>query len=78
LDGGQVCAGGRFPCNINVPYPVSSDSQIVKVTGYRLVSTVLTLGLAIAKFVLSAVNKSAASNDLDFAGFLVGGVLFVS
>jgi len=36
------------------------------------VSPALTLFLAIAKFSLSAENKSAPSNYLDLAGFLVG------
>jgi hypothetical protein len=48
-----------------------SNSRIIKVTGYRLASTALTLCLAISKFSMSAENKSAPSNYLDLAGFLV-------
>jgi hypothetical protein len=64
----------RFPVTfrmVNVPFFMPSNSRTVKVTGYRLASTVLTLCLAIAKFSLSADNKSAPSNYLDLTGFLV-------
>jgi hypothetical protein len=70
-----VCAGTPFDYNIpavNVLRFMPSNSRTVKVTGYRLASTALTLFLAIAKFSLSADNKSAPSNYLDLAGFLVG------
>jgi hypothetical protein len=47
------------------------NTWTVKVTGYRLASTALTLFLAKTKFSLSADNKAAPSNYLDLAGFLV-------
>ena len=65
----------RFPVTfrvVNDCFFMPSNSQTVKVTGYRLACTALTLFLAIAKSSLSADNKPAPSNYLDLAGFLVG------
>jgi hypothetical protein len=57
---------------VNVLSFMPINSPTVKLTGYRLACTALTLFLAIAKFSLSADNKSAPSNYLDLASFLVG------
>jgi hypothetical protein len=70
-----VCWGSVLPVTfraVNDLRFMPSNSRTVKVTGYRLACTALTLCLAIAKFSLSADKKPAISNYLDFAGFLVG------
>jgi len=43
----------------------------VKVTGYRLASSAMTLFLGIAKVSLSAVNKPGLSNYLDLVAIIV-------
>ena len=77
--GGASSSGGlqvwlSFPVPfqmVNVPCFMHSNSRTIKVTGYRLTSTALTLCLVIAKFSLSAENNSGPSNYLDLAGFLI-------
>ena len=55
----------------------SRKPLIFKVTGFGLFCTVLPLGLAIAKYALSAGNNSVGSNNLDLVGYVVGCIVCV-
>ena len=63
---------------INVLDHMSSNTLIVKVTGFRLFCTVLPLGLTMGKYSLSAGNDSVASNNLDLVGFVIGSISYAS
>ena len=75
--GTVVQRASTFSTTLQLVDRMSSETPIVKVTGYRLLCTVLPLGLAIAKYALSAGDNSVGSNNLDFVGYVVGGIVCV-